>query len=161
MVRKMMLTVAVALLVVPAFASAQSTVAATATVGQSAVLTGSGDLAFGTLVTAGNNVIAADGGSVTRTLTYNHDVDVTFANVPAVLTGAGLADLPVSIMCASQLGATWSAPVACSSATLALDVGASMTVATLGFGGTILGTDVANAAAGDYTGSFDIVVTAR
>jgi hypothetical protein len=162
MVRKIVLTVAVAMLAAPAFASAQSTVTATATVGQSAVVTGAGDLAFGTLVTASDNTIAADGGAVTRTLDYNHDVDVTFANVPAALTSAGAADLPISLMCAAQLGGVWSTPIACSPTTpIALDVGASLTQAILGFGGTILGADVATAAAGDYTGSFDIVITAR
>jgi hypothetical protein len=162
MVRKMMLTVAVTMLAAPAFASAQSTVAATARVGQTAVVTGAGDLAFGTLLTASDNVIAADGGAVTRMLIYNHDVDVTFDNVPTVLTSPGAADLPISLMCAAQLGGVWSTPVACSPTTpIALDVGVSLTQAILGFGGTILGSDVSNAAAGDYTGSFDIVITAR
>ena len=161
MVRKMMLTAAVAMLVLPAMASAQNTVTATATVGQSAVVTGSGDLAFGTLSAVTDNVIAANSGAVTRTVDYNHNIDVTFTGVPTALSSAGLADLPVTLMCASQLGGTWSTPVACSGATLALDVGTALTVATLGFGGTILAADVANAAAGDYTASFDIVVTAR
>jgi hypothetical protein len=163
MVRKNVLMVAVAMLAAPAFASAQSsTVTATATVGQSAVVTGAGDLAFGTLVTGSDNTIVADGGAVTRTLDYNHDVDVTFDNVPAALTSAGAADLPISLMCAAQLGGVWSTPVPCSpTVPIALDVGTSLTQAILGFGGTILGADVATAAAGDYTGSFDIVITAR
>lgn len=161
MVRKMMLTAAVAVLVLPAMASAQSTVTATATVSQTAVLTGAGDIAFGTLNAGADNVIAANDGSVTRTLNYNHDVQITFTGVPSALTSPGLADLPVALECATQVGVTWSMPVACNGAALDLDVATGLTVATLGFGGTIAGVDVANAAAGDYTGTFTIVVTAR
>ena len=64
-------------------------------------------------------------------------------------------------MCAAQVGGTWSAEQDCSSATFQLDVGSALTQAILGFGGTIAAADVAAAAAGDYTGTFDIVVTAR
>ena len=160
MVRKMILTAAVAMLVLPTMASAQ-TVTATATVTPTSVVTGSGDVDFGPLSTAANNVIAADGGTVTRTLTYNHDLTVSFTNVPSALSSAGLTDLPVVLECASQLGGIWSTPVACLGGTIDLDVGAAQTVATLGFGGTILAADVANAAAGTYTATFDIVLTAR
>lgn len=161
MVRKMILTAAVAMLIVPAMASAQSTVTATATVGETAVVSGAGDLAFGTLSATVDNVIDAAGGATVRTIDYNHDIDVTFTSVPAALSSTGLADLPIALTCASQLGGVWSTPVACAGSTLALDVGTALTQATLGFGGTILAADVANAAAGDYTATFNIVVTAR
>lgn len=161
MIRKTILTVAVALVAVPMMASAQSTVTATATVAPTAVLTGSGDLAFGTLSDATDNEIVATSGATTRTVTFNHDIDVSFDNVPTELTGTG-ATLPIQLTCASQLGAgAWSTPVDCSSALLQLDVGSALTVATLGFGGTILAADVANAPAGDYSATFDIVIEAR
>lgn len=161
MVRKFVLTAAVAMLVLPAFARAQS-VTATATVGNHSAVTGTGDLAFGTLSRATDNVIDAAGGagSATRTVEFNHNVRVTFNNVPANLTFGALT-LPVALSCASELGGTWSAAVACSGGQLDLDVGASLTTATLGFGGTITAADVTNAVAGTYSGTFDIVVTAR
>jgi hypothetical protein len=161
MVRKMMLTAALAMLVLPAMASAQSTVTATATVGQTFALSGTGNLAFGALSASADNVIDATGGATTRTIDYNHDVDVSFANVPSALSSAGLTDLPITLVCAAQLGGVWSTPEACSSAILGLDVGAELTQATLGFGGTITAAAVAAAAAGDYSATFDIVVTAR
>ncbi|HSJ32950.1 MAG TPA: hypothetical protein VK933_16030 [Longimicrobiales bacterium] len=160
MVRKMILTAAVAILVLPAMASAQ-TVNATATVSPASAVTGSGDVDFGTLSTAVDNVIDATAGTVTRTLTYNHNLTVSFSNVSAALSSAGLTDLPVALDCAWELGGTWSAAAACSTASFDIDVGSVQTVATLGFGGTILAADVANAAAGTYTASFDIVLTAR
>lgn len=160
MVRKMMLTAAVAILMLPAMTSAQSTVTATATVSPTAVMGGSGDLAFGALNDVGSNDISAIGGQTTRTVTFNHDIDVSFDNVPTELVGAG-ANLPVSLECAWAIGASWSTPEDCGTAVFAIDVGAALTVATLGFGGSILGADVANAPAGDYTATFDIVVEAR
>ena len=161
MVRKMILTAAVAMLVLPAMASAQSEVTATATVSPTAVVTGGGDVDFGPLSASTDNVIAADGGTVTRTLTYNHNLTVSFSNVPTALTSGTLTPLPVVLECAAQLGGTWSTPVQCDGGTIDLDVGVAQTIATLGFGGTILATDVANAAAGTYTATFDIVLTAR
>lgn len=160
MFRKMMLTAAVAILVLPAMASAQSEVRATGTVAPTAVVGGSGDLDFGTLTDAGVVINAAGAGAAQRTVTFNHDIDVSFDNVPAVLTGAS-ATLPVQLMCASQLGGTWSTPVDCLGATLQLNVGSALTVATLGFGGIILGADVALVPAGEYSATFDIVVEAR
>jgi hypothetical protein len=160
MVRKMMLAAAVAILMLPAMTSAQSTVTATATVSPTAVVGGSGDLAFGALDAVTNNVINATAGATTRTVTFNHDIDVSFDNVPTELVGTG-ANLPVSLECAWAIGAAWSAAEDCSTAVFAIDVGSALTVATLGFGGTILAADVANAPAGDYTASFDIVVEAR
>lgn len=161
MVRKLMLVAAVTMLVLPAMASAQSTVTATATVAQTFALSGSGDLAFGTLSATVDNVVDATAGATTRTLDFNHDVQVTFTNVPTGLSSAGLADLPITLTCASQMGGVWSAEQNCSTAAISLDVGTALTQAILGFGGTIASADVAAAAAGDYTGTFDIVVTAR
>jgi hypothetical protein len=162
MVRKIVLSAAVAMLMVPAFASAQSTVNATATVGKTATVTGTGDVAFGTLSAVTDNTISATGGATTRTVTYNNNITVSFSSVPTALTSPGLTALPVSLTCASRIGAgSWSAASACSSASFDLDVGAALTTGTLGFGGTVLAADVANAAAGDYTGSFTIVVVSR
>ncbi|HEX6307582.1 MAG TPA: hypothetical protein VFZ69_05300 [Longimicrobiales bacterium] len=151
----------VTLLAGPALASAQ-TVTATATVAEYALVSGTGDVAFGTLSRATDNVIDAAGGAghASRTLDFNHDVSITFNNVPASLTSGALT-LPVQLTCASQLAGVWSAPVSCATAQLDLDVGAALTTATLGFGGTITAADVVNAVAGTYMGTFDIVVTAR
>jgi hypothetical protein len=163
MMKKMILTAAVAMLAVPAMASAQNTVTATATVAQYALVSGSGDLAFGTLSTASDNVIDAAGGAghAARTLDYNHNVTVTFTSVPANLT-SGTNTLPVALTCASRIGAgSWSAAAACGTASMNLDVGTAMTQATLGFGGTITAANAVNAVAGNYTGTFNIVVVAR
>lgn len=162
MVRKLMLVAAMAMLVLPAMASAQSDqVRATATVAPTFALSGTGDLAFGTLSASTDNVIDATGGATVRTLDFNHDVAVTFTNVPAALSSGTLTPLPITLACASSIGGTWSAAQPCSSATLNLDVGAAVTQAILGFGGTIAAADVAAAAAGSYEATFDIVVTAR
>lgn len=161
MVRKMMLTAVVALVAVPAFASAQSTVTATATVGDYMNVSGTGDVAFGTLSRTVDNTIDPTGASAAqRTLDFNRNVRVTFANVSANLTSGALT-LPIALTCAWELGGTWSAASACSSAQFDIDVGAALTTATLGFGGTITAANVANAIAGDYTGTLDIVVVAR
>lgn len=163
MVRKMMLTAAVAVLAMPALASAQSTVTATATVAQYAEITGSGDLAFGTLSRTADNTISAAGGTgaATRTLDYNHNVTVSFDNVPTSLVD-GTKTLAVSLTCATKVGAAaWSAEAACSGNSFDLNVGAALTTATLGFGGTITATNAANALAGSYSGTLDIVVVAR
>jgi hypothetical protein len=158
MIRKLMLVAAVAL-VLPNAVNAQD-VTVTATVSPTFSLGGAGDLAFGALSPTVDNTIDATSGATMRTLDYNHNVTVTF-NAPGVLTAPGLTNLPVTLMCASQLGGVWSAEQLCSSASIDLDVGPALTQATLGFGGTIAAADVAAAAAGDYTGSFDITVTAR
>ena len=163
--KKMILTAAVAMLAIPAMASAQSTVTATATVAQYSQLSGTGDLAFGTLSRTVDNTIDAAGGvgSATRGLSYNHNVAVSFTSVPAVLTAnAGANSLSVSLTCASRIGAgAWSASSTCSSATFNLDVGTALTSATIGFGGTITAAATSNAVAGNYSGVFNVVVTAR
>jgi hypothetical protein len=161
MVRKMMLTAAAAMLVLPAMASAQSTVTAPAPVAQTFALSGTGDIAFGTLSDVSDNDIDPTSGATTRTLDYNGDVDVTFTSVPTALSSPGLTDLPITLMCAAELGGVWSAAVPSAGSTLALDVGAALTQATLGFGGTITAAAVQAAAAGDYSATFNIVVTAR
>ena len=163
MMKKMILTAAVAMLAVPAMASAQNTVTATATVAQYSLVSGTGDLAFGTLSRATDNTIDAAGGAgfASRTLDYNHNVTVSFTSVPANLT-SGANNLPVSLTCASRIGAgAWSGSAACGSASIDLDVGAALTQATLGFGGTITAVNAAHAVAGNYTGTFNIVVVAR
>jgi hypothetical protein len=163
MVRKMVLTAALMLLALPALASAQAgSVAVTATVDNVAVVTGSGDLAFGTLDPVNGNSVDAAGGvaAALRTLTYNHDVTVTFV-APAVLT-SGSNSLNVSLMCAARIGlGAWSTPEACSTASLELDVAGAITEATLGFGGSIAAGDIALAVAGAYTATIDIYVAAR
>ena len=163
--KKMMLTAAVAMLAIPAMASAQNTVTATATVAQYSQLSGTGDLAFGTLSRTVDNTIDAAGGvgSASRGLSYNHNVTVSYTAVPANLTAnAGANSLAVSLTCASRIGVgAWSASSACGSASFDLDVGASLTAATLGFGGTITAADAASAVAGNYSGQLNIVVVAR
>ncbi|HEX6134113.1 MAG TPA: hypothetical protein VFZ24_09120 [Longimicrobiales bacterium] len=157
----LLMVVLTTLVAAPELASAQS-VTATATVAEYALISGTGDLAFGTLSRATDNVIDAAGGAghATRTVDFNHDVSITFNNVPANLT-SGTLMLPVLLTCASQMAGVWSAAAPCATAQLDLDVGAALTTATLGFGGTIAAADVATAVAGNYTGTFDIVVTAR
>ena len=163
--KKMILTAAIAMLAIPAMASAQNTVTATATVAQYSQLSGTGDLAFGTLSRTVDNTIDAAGGvgSATRGLSYNHNVTVSFTSVPAVLTAnAGANSLGVSLTCASRVGAgAWSASSACSSASFNLDVGTALTSATIGFGGTITAAATSNAVAGNYSGQFNVVVVAR
>ena len=163
--KKMILTAAVAMLAIPAMASAQSTVTATATVAQYSQLSGTGDLAFGTLSRTVDTTIDAAGGagSATRGLSYNHNVTVSFTSVPANLTAnAGANNLAVSLTCASRVGAgAWSAASSCGSTSYNLDVGTALTSATLGFGGTITAANAANAVAGNYSGTFNIVVVAR
>lgn len=165
MSKKMLTVAAVALLLVPAAASAQNEVTATATVANYSSLTGAGNIAFGTISRTADNVVNAAGGvgSATRTLEFNHNVAVSFTGLPANLTAtvnAQTVNLPVSIECASRIGAAaWSTPAAC--ATYNLDVGTALTTATLGFGGTITQAAAANAPAATYTGSFNIVITAR
>jgi hypothetical protein len=161
--KTMSVVAALGLLAAPALASAQSNqVQATATVLEYAQLSGSGNLAFGTLSAAVNNVIDAAGGAgaALRTLDFNHDVSVTFT-APANLTAGG-ASLPVQLMCASRIGAgSWSSASECGTAQFDLDVGAAVTQATLGFGGSIAAADVVVALAGDYTGTIEIFVVAR
>lgn len=160
MVRKMMLTAAVAILMLPAMTSAQQ-VTATATVSPTAVIGGAGDLAFGALDAVADNVISPTGASAaTRTVTFNHNIDVSFDNVPTELVGTG-ANLAIAMECAWEVDGTWSTAESCTTAVFEIDVQSALTVATLGFGGTILATDVANAPAGDYAATLDIVVEAR
>jgi hypothetical protein len=163
--KKIMLMAAVAMVAVPAMASAQSTVQATATVAQYSQLSGTGDLAFGTLSRTVNTTIDAAGGAghAARTLDYNHNVTVSFSGVPANLTAnAGANNLPVALTCASRVGSgAWSAAAACGSASFNLDVGTALTQATIGFGGTITAANAANAVAGNYSGTLNIVVVAR
>ena len=156
MFRKTMMFAAVALLVVPAMASAQVT--ATATVAQSAVVTGTGDLDFGSL-TGGRTIDPTSGDAATRTVTFNYDVQVRFENVASNLVYNGV-NLPVSLTCATQMG-TWSVPVACDGAVLPLNVGSATSSATIGIGGVIDGNDVAAVPAGTYTGTLTIVVEAQ
>jgi hypothetical protein len=161
MTKTMMFTVAAALLVVPAMAQAQSQVTATASVAQYSLVSGDGDLAFGTVDrTAGKTIDPTGTDAATRTLEFNHNVTVTFLNVPTNLAQGTLL-LPVSITCAAQVAGTWSAASACSSASLNMDVGTALTTGTLGFGGTITGAAAAAAVAGAYTGQFDIRVDPR
>ena len=161
MIRRIFAVAAVAL-VLPMAASAQSTVNASATVANYDALTGTGDLAF-TVTRAAGGSIDATAGTVTRSLDFNHNVAVSFTGVPTNLTAtvnAVSVNLPVSITCASRIGAgAWSAAAAC--APIDLDVGNSLTTATLGFGGTISAAAVQAAPAATYNGSFTIVITAR
>jgi hypothetical protein len=166
MTKKLMAAAAVALVAVATFsaeAAAQAgSVNATATVAQYSLVTGSGDLAFGTLSRTNDNVIDAAGGAgaATRSLAFNHNVRVTFSNVPTHLA-AGSLQLAITLNCAARQGATWGSAAACSGAQLDLDVGSSLTTATLGFGGVITAASAANAVAGSYSGTLDIVVSPR
>jgi hypothetical protein len=162
MIRKMLLTAAVFAVVIPAAAQAQATgqVSATAIVGDHIVLTGTGDMSFGTVLRTADAVVSAVDGSVTRVVTYNRDVAVAFT-APSALTGSS-GSLPVTLYCAQQNGATWTgATNPCTSGPMDLNVGATTTQTTLGFGGRILQADIEAAIAGTYTGTIDIVVTAR
>lgn len=165
MSKKSMLLTMVALLVLPVVVSGQATVTASATVANYSALSGTTNLDFGTLSRTVDNTVDAAGGAGAglRTLEYNHNVRVTFNNLPANLTttvNSVVVNLPVSLTCASRIGAgAWSAAAACTQ--IDLDVGTTLTSATLGFGGTITAAAAANAPAGTYTGQFDIVVTAR
>jgi hypothetical protein len=163
MTMKQILTVvAAAAFVLPAAANAQSTVNASATVANYDALSGTGDLAFSVTRAAGGS-IDATAGTVVRTLDFNHNVTVSFTGVPTNLTAtvnSQSVSLPVSITCASKLGAAaWTAAAACVSKDL--DVGTTQTSALLGFGGTISAAAVQAAPAATYNGSFTIVITAR
>jgi hypothetical protein len=140
-----------------------SQVTATGTVSAYSAVSGSGDLSFGTLSRTMDTVINAAGGAgaAQRTVDYNHNIRVSFSNVPThLVAGGGTLQLPVSLTCASRVGAgSWSGPTACGQ--IDLDVGSSTTTATLGFGGTIQAAHAANAVAGTYSATLDIVVTAR
>jgi hypothetical protein len=165
MTKRLMVTVVAVVLAVPGMVQAQaSQVTATATVANYSAISGTGDLAFGTLSRVADNTIDATGaGAATRTLNYNHNVRVTYANVPAVLlANGGSLTLAVALTCAARVGtAAWSTAAACSGAQHDLDVGTALTEATLGFGGTITAANAANAVAGTYAATLDIVVTAR
>lgn len=165
MMKRMMLVAAVAVLAMPAMASAQgASVSARASVAQYSNVTGTTDLDFGVLSRTVDNTISAVSGAVTRTVSYNHNVTVSFSGVPASLTGAASAyALPVSLMCAwSQDGATgWSSAAACGTASFDLTVGTGRTDATLGFGGTITAVAASAAAADSYAGSMTVTIVAR
>jgi hypothetical protein len=163
MMKQTIVTVAVALIALPAMGQAQQQVTATATVAQYSLVSGSGDLAFGTLSRTVNNVIDAEGGlgAATRSLEFNHNVTVTFTNVPAVLTD-GTKELAVALTCTGRVGAgAWQAAAPCSSAEVELNVGTALTTGTLSFGGEITAANAANAVAGSYAGTLDIVVAPR
>jgi hypothetical protein len=166
MTKRMMIVAAVAVLAVPAMAQAQSSqVTATATVANYSTVSGTGDLAFGTLSRTVDTTINPAGGAnaAQRTVHFNHNVRVRFTNVPTHLTaGGGTLQLAVALTCAARLGAgAWGSAASCAGAQFNLDVGTSLTQATLGFGGTITAVNAANAVAGNYSATFDIVVEAR
>ncbi|MEX1181790.1 MAG: hypothetical protein WEF86_01055 [Gemmatimonadota bacterium] len=164
MIRKTMLVAAVAVLAVPAMASAQATgtITATATVADYIDLSGTDDLAFGTLDRAADNTVSAIDGSATRDVAFNRNVEVTFSNVPSQLVGTVSGNnLAVTLTCAYEIGGSWSTPETCGTNPFDLDVGASVTTATLGFGGTVTGAAAANAVADEYRATMDIRVDAR
>jgi hypothetical protein len=167
MKKAMFAMAAVTLLAVPSFASAQSSVSATATVATYMNLTGTSSIDFGTLSASAVNTIDPAGGTgaATRGLDYNQDLTVTYSGVPTNLTATvngATASLPVTLTCATRVGtAAWGTAANCSGASFDLDVGTAMTTGTLGFGGTIQSADVANALAATYTGSLTVVLTAR
>ena len=158
---------AVALLVAPTFASAQSTVTASAAVATYMNLTGSSSIAFPALSRSVDTSVdpAGGAGSASRSVDYNQNMTVTYTSVPTNLTATvngSTANLPVSLKCAYKIGSgSWSAASACSTASFAMDVGTALTTGTLGFGGDITAANVANALAATYTGSFTVVLTAR
>lgn len=165
MIRKMLLTAAVVAVVVPAAdvqaQAASGNVSATATVADYVVLTGTDNLSFGTVARGADAVISAVGGAATRSLTYNRNVTVTFSSLTA-LTGTG-GSLPITMYCATQTGAAaWVGETnPCTTGPIDLDVGASTTTTTLGFGGRIAAAAIDAARAGTYSGTMDITVTVR
>lgn len=161
MTRKLMAVLAVTLLATPAMAQAQNTVTATATVDQFSEVTGTGDIAFGPISRTEDNVIDAAGGTgaAQRTVSFNHNITVSFTNVALNLT-SGTLTLPITLRCAVDDG-DWGTPQDCAGATFDLDVGTGLTSATLGFGGIITEAAAAAAVAGSYEGTLDIVLTAR
>ena len=162
MIKKILTVAAAVILVLPAAANAQNTVNASATVATFNQLTGTGDLAFTVTRAAGGSIDAA-AGTVVRTLSFNHNVAVSYNNVPTDLTAtvnATTVNLPISITCSSRMGAAAFSPAA-ACATTNFDVGTSLSSATLSFGGTISAAAVQAAPAATYNGSFTIVVTAR
>jgi hypothetical protein len=88
----------------------------------------------------GADIDATGGSAAQREVEFNHDVTITFDNVPTALTAPGSLSLPVSLMCAARPGGTWGAATTCSSASFELDVGTGLTTVTLGFGGAITAT---------------------
>jgi hypothetical protein len=165
MMKKTMLTALVTMLAFPMAVDAQnqnSQVTATATVAGYMDISGTGDLPFGTLSRATDNVISAIDGTTTRDLSFNRDITVTFSNVPTELVGSDPANtLPVELTCAWEMSGTWSTPVVCGSQTFDLDVGTGLTAGTLGFGGTITAVDASAAVADSYSATLDIRVDAR
>jgi hypothetical protein len=164
MTRKLMATAAVVLFAVPTFVQAQAATAvtSTATVAPFFEVTGAGSIAFNTLSRGSDNVVDAAGGAgaAQRSVAFNHNVKVTFENVPTNLVSGPL-NLPISLTCARRVSGTWNTAAACSGASFDLTVGSSLTTVTLGFGGTISAAAASNAVAGSYQGTMDIVVVAR
>lgn len=167
MSRKALFAVAAAVLLVPAGASGQlatGQVNVTATVDAYASIAGLGDVEFGSLSRVADNVVdpAGGAGAALRTATFNGDVDITFSSVPATLSGPNGAALAVTLNCAYDDGTGWSAASECSTATFALDnTLAGLATATVGVGGEITAAAVQSVAAGSYSGSLTIVITAR
>jgi hypothetical protein len=161
MTHRMMAVFAVALVTAPTMVQGQSTVTATATIDQFSEVTGSGDISFGDLSRTADNVIDAAGGTgaATRTVSFNHNITVSFTNVAANLS-SGTLTLPITLRCAVNDG-IWGTAQDCSGASFDLDVATGLTDATLGFGGIITEAAAAAAVAGSYSGSLDIVVVAR
>jgi hypothetical protein len=113
-----------------------------------------------------NSVDPAGGtGAATRSLDYNQNVTISYSGVPTDLTATingAAATLPVTLKCAYKVGAAaWSGASACSTASFDLNVGATLTNGTLGFGGDITAAAVSNALAGTYTGTLTVVITPR
>jgi hypothetical protein len=161
MVRRILLTAAVGILVVPAALQAQQgVVQATAVVAEHIAVTGSGGLEFGELTRGVDAVISATAGAV-RTLEYNLDVDVAFTSTNQLESGDGDV-LPITYYCAHRTGAgAWQGEENECSNGFDLMVGPATTTTTLGFGARILSTHIDAARAGVYTGTLNIWVTAR
>jgi hypothetical protein len=161
MVRRILLTAAVGILIVPAALQAQQgVVQATALVTEHIAVTGSGGLEFGELSRGADAVISATAG-VVRTLEYNLDVDVTFTSSNELVSTAGDL-LPITYYCAHRTGAAaWQGEENECSNGFELMVGPGTTTTTLGFGARILSTHIDAARAGTYTGTLNIWVVAR
>ena len=167
MIRNTMLVAAVAVMAVPAMVSAQgvqtSSVTASATIDSYMNISGATNLAFGTVDRSTGATISATDGSVTRALSFNTDVTVSFPAVPAELVGSDPANkLAVSLKCAVDDGTGYGAAQDCTtSLELDLDVGTGLTSATLGFGGSISAAAAAAAVADTYSAQLDVRIDAR
>jgi spore coat protein U-like protein len=158
-VRKSLYLLAAVALLAPMAVRAQ-VVNVSATIANSAAFTGSQDLDFGTVdVATGATVDPQDmANNGNRTLTYNYALDVSFTGVPANLQ-SGTNNLPVSLTCDVQEGASWQGTVACSGNTFSLSAPTASTTAVVGIGGSIAAADAAAAPAGTYSGTITINVT--